>query len=195
MKVNCADDWGDPHSAIQSELNTIDGSPLHAIPEVVSYLASCHHDDTDQTQKKKIVDYGPINDIIYAEEESFACVKAKLGACFANHGAVPVSFGKIPTQSLSVMQLNTSSRVDRYRIMLCNHDMRFGRALVGGDEKSSKQVPLFAVEVVGGMDAVLKALTDCQCIFVGSLAAWVAPMATLSKNGTNVIHSFIDVQK
>jgi hypothetical protein len=73
------------------------------------------------------VDYGAINDIIYAETDSY--VKALRGACFSQHVAVPVSFGKIPTQILSAMRHDPKTQLERYQISL----KALVRAL-GGDQ-------------------------------------------------------------
>ena len=79
------------------------------------------------------MDYGAINDIIYAETDSYVSVKALRGACFSQHVAVPVSFGKIPTQILSAMRHDPKTQLERYQISLKNYKKALVRAL-GGDQ-------------------------------------------------------------
>ena len=77
--------------AVQLELCTKGGMPLHTIPEVVKYIPG-----DDDPHNKQMADYGHINDIVYAEEDSTLCVRAVRGACFARHGSVPELVGRKP---------------------------------------------------------------------------------------------------
>jgi hypothetical protein len=180
----CNYDYG-KRPTVQLELCTKGGTPLHIVAEVVSYP----NNSDDVEYSKKMVDYGSINDVIYAEKDSFVCARAVRGACFAGHGCVPVSFGKIPTQSMSAMRLKPSSRVDRYQVSLDNGRLSFERALGGDKSLPEQQEPLFTIERCDRDFMTLVAVMDCQCIVVGSLSSLMGPIATLSINDTAIIHS------
>lgn len=178
-------DYGE-RPTVQLELCTKGGTPLHIVAEVVSYPNSS--DDVEYS--KKMVDYGSINDVIYAEKDSCVSARAVRGACFAGHGCVPVSFGKIPTQSMSAMRLKPSSRVDRYQVSLDNGRLSFERALGGDKSLPEQQEPLFTIERYENTDFMtLEAVMDCQCMVVGSLSSLMGPIATMSINDTAIIHS------
>mmetsp|Transcript_12500 Transcript_12500/g.21643 ORF Transcript_12500/g.21643 Transcript_12500/m.21643 type:complete len:224 (+) Transcript_12500:2-673(+) len=168
------------------ELRSSSGSPLHINPEVVSYPAN--YSDEPYVYNEKMVEYGSISDIIYAESDSNLCVRATKGACFAQHGATPEPSGKIPTQSLSVMRMDPSVRVDRYQVSL-NQKIDFERAL-GGEESAPEQAPLFAVvDTDGETPGLLTALEDCRVIIVGCLSSLLGYKATLYKNDKAIVHS------
>jgi hypothetical protein len=162
------------------------GAPLHIIPEVVSYQDGRTLEE--QPYNKKLVDYGPINDIIYAETDSYVSVKAVRGACFSQHGAVPVSFGKIPTQSLSAMRLDPNTEVDRYQISVQYDELAFERAL-GGDKSSLKEHdPLFTIGSSPN-STWLRAVKDFQCVVFGSLTSRIGSIVILCKNDTGFVFS------
>ncbi|KAL7476675.1 hypothetical protein ACHAW6_002520 [Cyclotella cf. meneghiniana] len=172
------------HPAVQFELHAHDGAPLQINPGVISY--PCGSALQNRPYNEKMVDYGPINDIVYAESDSYVCVRAVRGACFSPHGTVPSTDEKIPTQSLSAMRLDPAMKVDRYRIAF-QDNLTFERA-IGVDHISGKeQLPLFAV--VQCRWAVLRATKDFQCIVIGSLSSRVGSIASLKKNDELVVYS------
>ncbi|KAL7539608.1 hypothetical protein ACHAXR_010225 [Thalassiosira sp. AJA248-18] len=174
----------DENPSIQLELCTKGSLPLHTIPDLVSFGVG--HED--ETYNKKLCEYGPINDIIYAEQDSYVCVKAKQGACFTGHGSVPDPIGRIPTQSLTAMRLKPSMWVDRYQISLYNGRIRFERAR-RYDEKLLEQPPLFSVETDMSEDHIMNALVDCQCVIVGCLCSLIGSNASLLNNEATIVHS------
>eukprot|EP00984_Skeletonema_dohrnii_P034974 scaffold34580_cov128-Skeletonema_dohrnii-CCMP3373.AAC.1 len=127
------------YGTVRLELRTNGGLPLHIDPEVVSYPNNFNE---DLSFNNKMAEYGPINDIIYAESDSYISVRATAGACFARHGTAPSPFGldKIPTQSLSAIRLDYNMRVDRYQVSLYQNNVSYKRAL-GGEESVPNQAP------------------------------------------------------
>ena len=80
--------------------------------------------------------------------------------------AVPVSFGKIPTQSLSAMQHDPKTQLERYQISLKNYKKALVRAL-GGDQSLLKEHdplfrPILMVSVNMNMDLDL-GFFPCSC--------------------------------
>lgn len=178
--------WG----TVRLELRTNGGVPLHIDPEVISYPNDCK----DPPPYKKMADFGPINDVIYAERDSYISVRATGGACFSQCEKVPSQFefgNNIPTQSLSAMRLDHDTRVDRYNVSLDHSDgeLSFKRVL-GGEEGVPNQEPLFAVvERSGG--SKLKALEDCCCIVIGCLSRRMGNTISLFKNYDAIVQSQI----
>jgi len=182
LKKNVEHELGYSPPAVQLELRTRGGRPLQTLPEVISYPS----DFDDEPYEAKAVEYGPVNDVVYAERDSTVRARAVRGACFVGHGCRPVSFGKLPAQSLSAIRLGSSCRVDRYQVAYENSRMSFRRALGVGDLAHEDQPALFSLE-----DEVswLTVLADCQCILVGSLSSQVGSVVFLNKNGDEMIGS------
>ena len=173
----------DHHSAtIRLELMTNGGMPLHISPELVSYPS---HKLEDMPYNKKRVDYGHINDIVYAENDSFLRVRGTGGACIAHHGSVPSAFEKIPSQSFSALRLDLSMQVDRYQLSIVNSgELSYERALGGDEHALLKHEPLFTIE-----HGSFTAVRDCQCIVLGSLSSLAGKIVKLSINGGDIVHS------
>jgi len=180
---------------VRLELRTNGGLPLQIDPEVISYP----NDSSDPpSYNKKMAEYGPINDVIYAETDSYVSVRAIGGACFAQHGTVPSPCGvdKIPTQSLSAIRLEHNMRVDRYHVSLqdnCPYTISYDRAL-GGEESVPNQAPLFSVVDRNGASSIiskLKALEDCCCIVIGCFSCRMGNTVSLHKNYLAIVHSQI----
>jgi len=175
------------YGTVRLELRTNGGLPLHIDAEVVSYPNNFNE---DLSFNNKMAEYGPINDIIYAESDSYISVRATTGACFARHGTAPSPFGvdKIPTQSLSAIRLDYNMRVDRYQVSLYQNKVSYKRAL-GGEESVPNQAPLFvAADDRDGL-GLLKALEDCRCIVIGCLSCKMGDTVSLYKNNDAIIHS------
>ncbi len=179
--------WG----TVRLELRTNGGVPLHIDPEVISFP-----DDFKDPlpYNKKMAEYGPINDVIYAERDSYISVRATGGACFAQRGTVSSQFGvgnNIPTQSLSAIRLEHDMRVDRYNVSFDHSegDLSLKRAL-GGEEGVPDQEPLFdVVERSGFRSSELKALEDCCCIVIGCLSQRMGNTVSLFKNDDVIVQS------
>ena len=141
-----------------------------------------------------MAEYGHINDIIYAEKDSYVSVRATEGACFAWHGTAPSpTVDKIPTQSLSTIRLDYDMRVDRYHVSIYDGNISYKRAL-GGEESVPNQAPLFDIVNIAGSRytrsmSKLKALEDCCCIVIGSLSCRVGKTVSLYKNDDAIVHS------
>ena len=181
LKKNCKYE----DAAIKLELRTNGGTPVHISHNLVSYPGNSYYGpEYCVPYEKRRVDYGHINDVIYAESESFLQISGFGGACIAQHGTVPDPFDKIPTQSLSATRLAPSVRVDRYQVLFEPGSVMFERAL-GSDERT-EQESLFNVVSEG---SILEAYTDCQCIVVGSLSHKIGSIATLKLSGNPIIHS------
>ena len=103
------------HNNVQLELRTNGGPPLQVNPGIVKHGEfDWNGEDDCVLYNDKMAEYGNINDIIYAEADSYISVKATGGACFALHGMAPELFDRIPTQSLTVIRLG-DMRIDRYK--------------------------------------------------------------------------------
>jgi hypothetical protein len=191
LKKNLTDDLSSSWGAVRVEHRTNGGLPLQIDPEIISYPSN--YSDPPSYNKKR-AEYGPINDIIYAEKDSYVSVRATKGACFAWHGTVPSpSVDKIPTQSLSTIRLDHDMRVDRYHVSIQDGNITYKRAL-GGEESVPNQAPLFDVVDIAGSRytrsmSQLKALEDCCCIVIGCLSCRVGNTVSLYKNDDAIIHS------
>ncbi|KAL3798162.1 hypothetical protein HJC23_005723 [Cyclotella cryptica] len=172
------------HPAVQLEIHASDGTPLQIDPEVISYL--CGSKVCDQPYNNMMSDYGPVNDVVYAERDSYVCARALRGACFSPHGTVPSTDEKIPTQSLSVMRLDPSMAVDRYRIEF-QDVLTLEWAIGGVDNSQIDNLSLFTI--VESRWAVLKAKRDCQCFVIGSLSSRMGSIASLKINDEPVVYS------
>ena len=176
-----SDDYNHP-PAVELELCTRGGTPLQTLPNVISYPIGIF----GEPYEKRAVEYGPINDIVYAEQDSTIRVKAVRGACFSSHGCHPVKFDKLPTQSLSAIRLKSSCRVDRYHIAYVDGAVTLHRSLGVDDLAHEDQSALFSLK---GEGSWLEALANCQCILVGSLSSLVGPVVFLTKNDEEMIGS------
>lgn len=141
-----------------------------------------NEDDECVLYNEKMVEYGHINDIIYAEADSYVSVKATGGACFALHGMAPELFDRIPTQSLAAIRLG-DMQIDRYKVVSYEDGISYRRSL-GGEESVPRQEPLFAIS-----SGKLIALENRRCIIVGSLPSSVGPTCSLLKNGVTIVNS------
>lgn len=175
----------DLHNNVQLELRTNGGLPLQVNPGIVKYKEFDWNEDGDFLYNDKMAEYGNINDIIYAEADSYISVKATGGACFALHGMAPELFDRIPTQSLTAIRLG-DMQIDRYKVVSYDDGISYKRSL-GGEESVPRQEPLFAISEEGTGDLI--ALEDCRCIIVGSLPSTVGPTCSLLKNGVQIVNS------
>lgn len=174
-------------SAVQLELRTKGELPLQINPGVVNYQKECSWNEDERVPyNEKMVEYGNINDIVYAETDSYISVKAIGRACFACHGAAPDPFQKIPTQSLSAIRLG-DMRVDRYEVRYIDHanNISYVRS-IGGSESVPRKGFLFRIEASTGD---LIALETCRCIIVGSLPSSAGPTISLLKNNIEIVNS------
>ena len=87
LKKNVVHELGSSPPAVQLDLRTRGGRPFQTLPEVISYPSSMD----DEPYEVKAVEYGPVNDVVYAERDSTVRVTAVLGAYFSSHGCRPVS--------------------------------------------------------------------------------------------------------
>ncbi|KAL7492382.1 hypothetical protein ACHAWT_001690 [Skeletonema menzelii] len=187
LKKNLTADMCSFFGTVRVELRTNGGLPLQIDPEIISYPSNY---SDPPSYNKKMAEYGPINDIIYAEKDSYVSVRATEGACFARHGTAPSpSVDKIPTQSLSTIRLDHDMRVDRYHVSN-GGGLSYKRAL-GGVESVPNQAPLFDVVNIAGSRSIskLKALEDCCCIVIGCLSCRVGNTVSLYKNDDAIVHS------
>lgn len=190
---------------VKLHLCTKGGAPLHIMNDLVSY------ENDDDYGGGNIVDYAPINDAVYAEENSYIFVKATLGATLSKHGAKPDPFGKIPAQSTSVIRLSPSVRIDRYRVTVESGDYFdyfsysrvIGQSQIGG-KGATEQVPLFIQEDDGtdvedndeeqgdASRSSLRAgvgISNCHCMVIGSLSPLFIRNISLLHNGKEIIRS------
>ena len=173
--------------SIQLDHRTNGGKPLQIFSEVVSFWT----DSEEPSYNKKLAEYGPINDIIYAQSDSYIRVRATEEACFAQHGTAPgPTDEKVPTQSLSAMRLD-DMKVDRYRLYAHGGESAYTRAL-GGKESETNCAPLFSIKrAEGAYYAKLEALEDFQCIIIGCVSCLIGNVISLCKNEEAVVNSQI----
>ena len=166
------------------------GTLLQTLSEVVSFDDGDGEKECDQ----RIAEYGHINDVIYAEDNSYISVSGSNGACCVKHGTVPTVFGEIPTQNLTIMKLDPLICVDRYVISMKSRSISFYRAL----RDNANQDPMFTVERIELTNdelehMVLNANKDFKCIMLGSVSSRLGSDITLLKDDETIVQSAVCV--
>lgn len=174
-----SDEWYHNRPRVILGVHSSFETPLQILPEVVSFPAN----SVEWSYNNKMAEYGHINDVIYADQDSYLTIKGVDGACFSKHGTLPILFDKIPTQSISVMRIDPLACIDRYVVSSRDYRLGFQRAL-GGDTSQHKQ--LFSVE---SDKEVLIAKRKLKCIVFGSICSMLGSNASIFLNDEAVIHS------